>query len=134
MNEKKVEYMLVGGYVVAFYGYPRYTGDIDIWYNPTPENVKKLLELINEFGFGSLGLTNDDLLKTGSVIQFGYPPYRIDLLNELDAVTFDECYKNKNSITCEGLSVNIIALDDLIKNKKATGRTKDLLDLENLIS
>ncbi len=110
----------------------RNTGDLDIWLNPTKKNAEKILQAVNEFGFGSFKLTVADFTTTGNVIQLGYPPLRIDLLNEIDGVEFIECFKNKEVITIQGLQINFISYSDLLKNKKSSGRHKDLDDLENL--
>lgn len=94
----KAEYLIVVGYAVGIHGYPRYTGDLDIWLNPTDENATRILEAIRDFGFSSSDITIDDLTKEGNVIQLGYPPLRIDLLNHIDGVMFEECYKNKKAV------------------------------------
>lgn len=130
--KNKVEYLIVGGYAVSIHGYPRYTGDLDIWLNPTPENAEKILLSVNEFGFSSFRLTKEDFTKPGNVIQLGYPPLRIDLLTEIDGVTFDECYLNRKEVLIEDLMVNFIGYNDLLKNKKESGRARDIDDIENL--
>lgn len=130
--KNKVEYLIVGGYAVSIHGYPRYTGDLDIWLNPTPENAEKILLSVNEFGFSSFRLTKEDFTRRGNVIQLGYPPLRIDLLTEIDGVTFDECYLNRKEVLIEGLMVNFIGYNDLLKNKKESGRARDIDDIENL--
>jgi hypothetical protein len=133
LNENRVEYLVVGGYAVAFHGYPRYTGDLDIWFNPTDVNVEKLLRVLSIFGFGSLNIRKSDLLTLGNIIQLGYPPIRIDLLNDPDGVEFSGCYSRKEEmITDEGLLIVYIGLPDLIENKKASGRFRDLDDIQNL--
>ena len=93
----KAEYLIVGGYAVGIHGHPRYTGDLDIWLNPTPDNAELVLKSVNEFGFSSFKLTTSDFTKPGNVIQLGYPPLRIDLLTEIDGVTFEDCFKNTTS-------------------------------------
>ena len=128
----KVEYIIVGGYAVGIHGYPRYTGDLDIWVNPVKENAEKILKAVNEFGFSSYGLKIEDFIKEGNVIQLGYPPLRIDLLNQLDGVKFNDCFKNIEKFTIDKIAMNIISYDDLMKNKLSSGRYKDLDDLENL--
>lgn len=130
--KNKVEYLIVGGYAVSIHGYPRYTGDLDIWLNPTPENAEKILLSVNEFGFSSFRLTKEDFTKPGNVIQLGYPPLRIDLLTEIDGVKFDECYLNRKEVLIDGLMVNFIGYNDLLKNKKESGRARDIDDIENL--
>lgn len=132
LNKNDVQYMIVGGYAVGIHGHPRYTGDLDIWLLPTQENAGKIIRSIQEFGFGSLPITEDDLQQEGMVIQLGYPPLRIDLLTSIDGVRFDECYTNKKVVTIDELQVNFIGYHDLIKNKKASGRHQDLGDIDNL--
>lgn len=132
LKKHEVEYMIVGGYAVGVHGYPRYTGDLDIWLNPTTTNAGRILQAIDEFGFGSFNLTVEDLTKEGNVIQFGQPPLRIDLLTSIDGVAFDACYANRKVVTFDGLPMNFIGYHDLITNKKATGRHRDLDDVENL--
>lgn len=131
--ENEVEYLIVGGYAVGIYGHPRYTGDLDIWLNPTPENAIRIVNVVNFFGFSSFGLTSDDFIKEGNVIQLGYPPLRIDLLTQIDGVTFEECYQNSKKVEIEGIEFNFIGYQDLIKNKRETGRFKDLDDIEHMI-
>ncbi len=128
----KAEYLIVGGYAVGVHGYPRYTGDLDIWLNPITENALKILQVVNEFGFDSFNLSVEDFTKIGNVIQLGYPPLRIDLLNEIDGVKFKECYENKAIITIQKLEINFISYSDLLKNKESSGRHKDIDDIENL--
>lgn len=132
LTKHKAEYIIVGGYAVGIHGYPRFTGDLDIWLNPVEDNAIKVLKAVNEFGFSSYGLKKEDFTKRGNVIQLGYPPIRIDLLTELDGVAFDDCYKNIELIELNDVILKVISYDDLVKNKKATGRYKDLDDLENL--
>jgi hypothetical protein len=128
----KVEYLIVGGYAVGIHGYPRYTGDLDIWLNTTEENAARVLKAVNEFGFSSFNLTIEDLMKEGNVIQLGYPPLRIDLLNQIDGVAFIECYANKKVIEIDKLEINFISYADLLKNKRASNRPQDAADLDNL--
>ena len=124
--------MIGGGYAVGIHGHPHYTGDLDIWLLPDPENATKILKAIKDFGFGSLDIKATDLTKEDSIIQLGYPPLRIDLLTSIDGVQFDECYPNKKEIEIDGLPVHFIGYADLIKNKKASSRHQDLGDIENL--
>jgi predicted nucleotidyltransferase len=128
----KAEYLIVGGYAVSVHGHPRYTGDLDIWLNPTPKNANLILQSVNEFGFSSYGLTQSDFTKPGNVVQLGYPPLRIDLLTEIDGVTFEECFSNRKEVAIDGLKVNFIGYNDLLKNKRESGRARDIDDIENL--
>ncbi len=128
----RVEYIIVGGYAVGIHGYPRYTGDLDIWLNPSKSNAEKILKAVAEFGFSSYDLKIEDFIKEGNVIQLGYPPLRIDLLTQIDGVEFNDCYSKVEKMTIDDLIMNVISFDDLIKNKRSSGRHKDLDDLENL--
>lgn len=130
--KNKAEYLIVGGYAVGIHGHPRYTGDLDIWLNPTPQNAALILKSVNEFGFSSFKLSVEDFTKLGNVIQLGYPPLRIDLLTEIDGVTFKECYEKRKEITINNLQVNFIGYNDLLKNKNASGRHRDIDDIDNL--
>ena len=132
LEKNEVEYLLVGGYAVSFYGYPRYTGDMDIWYNSNKTNALKLLSVLEQFGFASLNITIKDLTKKNSIIQLGYPPIRVDFINNIDGVEFSKCYKNKLFEDYDGIKIKIINLIDLKTNKKASGRFRDLDDLEHL--
>lgn len=132
LNEKQVEYLVVGGYAVAFHGYPRYTGDIDIWVAISKENAEKVMQVLKDFGFGSLAISEEDFLKQDLVIQLGYEPIRIDILTSLTALSFAECYDFAVLANLDDLLVKFINLENLKKNKLATGRQKDLGDVENL--
>ena len=132
LNDHDVLYLVVGGYAVAFHGYPRYTKDIDLWIQLDKSNAEKILKVLQDFGFGSLELTVEDFLDPEQVIQLGYPPNRIDILTDIKGVDFTKCYSSKIEAAIEGTTVNFIDLDNLRKNKKATARHQDLADLENL--
>lgn len=132
LKEHGAEYMIVGGYAVSAHGYPRFTGDLDIWLKPVPWNAERVLGALVAFGFGGLDISLEDLSTENKVIQLGHPPLRIDLLMSIDGVTFDEAYANRKEMTFDGLTMNFIGYHDLLKNKKASGRHRDLDDLENL--
>jgi predicted nucleotidyltransferase len=132
LNDNQVRYLVVGGYAVALHGYPRYTKDIDIWIDMTPENAIRMVQAIDQFGFGSLALKEQDFLEADTIIQLGYPPRRVDLLTTLLGVDFDECYSVKVMVDIDGVPVNFIDLENLKKNKRATGRTQDMADIEYL--
>ena len=132
LNKHNVDYMIVGGYALAFHGKPRHTGDLDIWINIAEDNARKMVLVIAEFGMASLGMEKDDFLQKGGITQIGYPPLRIDILNEIDGVSFKEAYLNKLVIDVEGLPVNYIGLDDLIMNKVVIGRPRDMSDVNEL--
>ena len=132
LNYNGVRYLVVGGYAVAFHGLPRYTKDLDIWLELSSDNAKKVICALESFGFGSLGLTEEDFLEKDQIIQLGLPPARIDLLTQLTGLTFDECYHSHVVIETDGLTIPIIDRQNLIINKKATGRIQDLADVEGL--
>ncbi|MDQ6757579.1 MAG: nucleotidyltransferase [Bacteroidota bacterium] len=130
--KNKAEYLIVGGYAVGIHGHPRYTGDLDIWLNPTIQNAELILKSVNEFGFSSFKLSIEDFTKPGNVIQLGNPPLRIDLITEIDGVTFKECFKNRKEVTIGGLQINFIGYNDLLRNKKESGRPRDIDDIDKL--
>lgn len=132
LNDNQVRYLVAGGYAVAFHGYPRYTKDIDIWVDKSPNNVEKLIIALAQFGFASSGLTAEDFQEPDQIIQLGFPPNRIDLLTSLTGVSFEECYTKRVTLDIDGLKISFIDLEDLKANKKATARYQDLADLENL--
>lgn len=125
-------YLVVGGYAVAFHGHPRYTKDLDIWIQVSPENASRMLRAIRQFGFESLELKEEDFLVTDQVIQLGYPPNRIDIIGSADGINFEECYSSRVQVDLDGIRVDFIDLENLKKNKKSSGRLQDLADLENL--
>ncbi len=132
LNTHNVEYMVVGAHALAYHGRPRHTGDLDIWIKPSLENAGKMINVLKDFGFGSLGLTEDDFLKENYVTQLGYPPLRIDILNSISGVNFDDAYKGRILGENDDLYISFINISDFITNKKASGRPKDLGDIEAL--
>lgn len=132
LNGHNVRYLVVGGYAVAFHGYPRYTKDLDVWIELSPENANNIMKALEAFGFGSLELKPEDFLESDQVIQLGYPPNRIDILTALTEVKFEDCYKERTEIHIQGIKINFINLENLKQNKRATGRPQDLADAENL--
>jgi len=132
LNLHKVKYIVVGGYAVGFHGYPRYTGDIDLWIAISKENTDKIIEVLNEFGFQTLSLVAEDFQKEDLVIQFGYEPNRIDILTSVTGLNFDECFNESIIANFENLIIRFLDLKNLKKNKLLTGRQKDLGDIENL--
>ena len=133
LNARGVDYLVVGGYALAAHGHPRYTGDIDFWVRPLAENLLRLLAVLQDFGFASLGLTAADFAGD-TVVQLGLPPRRIDLLTVIDGVDFDTCWLRREQVELAGVRLPIIGLDDFKANKRASGRLKDLADLESLDS
>lgn len=132
LNDNGVRYLVVGGYAVALHGHPRYTKDLDIWLWLDRENALQTVAALDQFGFGTLGLEPEDFLVADQIIQLGYPPNRIDLLTSLPGVQFDACYTDRVVVEIDGVAVNFIDLENLKKNKQASGRYQDLADLENL--
>lgn len=132
LNQHGVKYMVIGAHALAYHGRPRHTGDLDVWIKPSNENASRMMAVLNDFGFGSLGITEPDFLKENYVTQLGYPPLRIDLLNTISGVGFDEAYENKVDAEVDGLRVSFINVNEFIKNKEATGRNKDLGDIASL--
>jgi len=132
LNAHNVRYLVVGGYAVAFHGYPRYTKDLDVWIELSAENAGNILKALDAFGFGSLGIKSGDFLETDQIIQLGYPPNRIDILTSVQEIKFEDCYKTRVEVDIQGLKINFIDLENLKHNKRATGRPQDLADAENL--
>ncbi|MEO6695516.1 MAG: nucleotidyltransferase [Ignavibacteria bacterium] len=131
LNERSVEYIIVGGYAVSFHSQPKYTKDLDIWINSTERNSEKVLEALIDFGFDNPGITKEDLLKIGNFIQLGYPPVRIDFLTSLEGIIFGKAYINiKNGKYGKVENVPYLSLEDLIENKIKTGRDSDLYDIK----
>lgn len=132
LNAHQVEYLLIGGYAVAYHGYPRATADMDVWIAIHPQNAEKVVAVLKEFGLDLPELTPELFLKAGQIIRIGVPPVRIEIATTISGVDFSECYAARVVDVLEGVEVNLIHLDHLKTNKKATGRHKDLNDLENL--
>ncbi len=131
---KKVECLLVGGYALAFHGAPRFTEDVDFLVLVSPKNAERLEAVIQDFGFGELGIDRDDFLQADQVIQLGRAPNRIDILTGITGVTWEEAWESRQRVEVAGLELWIIGKDALIRNKKASGRTQDLADAERLES
>jgi hypothetical protein len=131
-NKHQVEFMLVGGYALAFHGAPRYTGDMDIFVHISPQNATRIIAALHEFGFGSVGLMANDFQKESMVIQLGVPPVRVDIVTSLTGITWEEAYSNRAQGKYGDVTVSYIGRDQFISNKRATGRRKDLADLEAL--
>ena len=132
LNAREVKYLVVGGFAVAYHGYPRYTKDIDFWIWAEPDNAERLLKAIEDFGLGMLGLEADDLLNPDNVIQMGYEPNRIDLITQLEGLEFEECFELRVETSFEGVPINFIDLDNLIKSKRLSGRMQDFVDADKL--
>ena len=132
LNEYEVEYLLIGGYAVGYHGYPRYTGDIDFWIAISPTNAERMVQVMKAFGFDSPELTAEFFQNEKLILRMGVEPYRLEVTNKIDGVDFADCYGRRIVTELDGVQVNLISLDDLKQNKKASGRNKDLADLENL--
>jgi hypothetical protein len=132
LNRHHVEYMVVGAHALAFHGRPRHTGDLDIWIKPSVANAVKMVTVLKDFGFESLGLAKEDFLKEKYVTQLGYPPLRIDILNAISGVDFDDAYEGRVQGRDGDLEISFINISDFIANKQATGRAKDIGDIDAL--
>lgn len=132
LNFHRVDYLIVGAHALAFHGIPRYTGDLDILVRCSPENAAKLEQVLTKFSFVSLGLGARHFLTTDQVIQLGLPPNRIGLLTSTTGLDFDEAWTGRVSADLDGIRVAFIGQGAFIKNKRATGRTRDKADLEAL--
>ena len=132
LNSKQVEYLIVGGWAVGYYGYPRATGDLDIWISNSETNAIKLVQVFKEFGFNVKELSVEIFTKQNQITRIGVPPLRIEILTSISGVKFDDCYPRKEVVTIDDLQMYLIGLDDMKKNKAAAKRYRDLDDLENL--
>jgi hypothetical protein len=131
-NEHEVRYLVVGGYALAAHGLPRATGDLDAWVWVNDQNAERILEALHAFGFGGLGLTAADFDHPDAVIQLGYPPYRIDILTSIDGVAFEDAWERRISVEVDGLHLDVISRDDLLRNKIAADRPQDRADVHRL--
>ena len=132
LHSKQVEFVIVGAYALAAHGVPRYTGDLDLLVRPTPENANRILAALEEFGFGDLDLDAGDFCAEGRVIQLGRPPVRVDILTSLTAVSWEAVAAGALEGTYGDVPVRYIGKEEFIANKRATGRTRDLADAEEL--
>ncbi|MEM1210538.1 MAG: DUF6036 family nucleotidyltransferase [Planctomycetota bacterium] len=131
-NAYSVEYAIVGGHAVAVHGAVRATKDLDILVAPTTDNAKRVLRALNEFGYGSVGLTEEDFTRLDHFVQLGFPPARIDLMTQVPGLTWDELAQRRISVKFAGVDARVIGRKDLIHSKRALNRTQDKLDLELL--
>lgn len=132
MNSKGVEYLLVGGYAVSYHGYPRATGDMDIWLAIEPNNAQKIVEVLREFGFNLPDLSPEMFLSRERIVRMGIPPFRIELFTSISGVNFNDCYAQRVVDVIDGIEISFINLKSLKANKRASGRAKDIADLQNL--
>ena len=134
LSDEKVKFLLIGAYAMAAHGYPRATMDIDIWVMPSPQNADAVMRALNRFGAPLHNLTREDLQKDGIIFQIGVAPRRIDIITSASGLRFEDVYGQALIVNIEGIEVHIPSIDDLIRNKRAAGRTKDLSDAEALES
>lgn len=132
LNARQVRYVVAGGFAVAAHGTPRYTKDLDIWLEVSPENAERLVRALHDFGMASLGLEAADFLERDVVVQLGYEPNRIDLLTGLSGVEFAAAYPRRLVLKLGHVEVPFLGREDLIANKRALGRARDLADIEDL--
>jgi len=132
LNAREVDYLVIGGHAVAFHGYPRTTNDLDVWVAVNALNASRLQAALSDFGFAGTELPPELFLKPNQVIRMGLPPNRIEIQTGIDGVQFSNCSPRAVTTDLEGLKLRFIALEDLKKNKRASGRYKDLADLEEL--
>lgn len=127
LNSNGVEYLLIGGYAVGYYGYPRPTGEMDIWIARTTDNAKRVVDAFRQFGFDCPA---ELLLKENEVVRMGVPPFRLEILTTISGVDFSPCYPERLQVVIDETDVNLISLHHLKLNKKASGRSQ--ADLEHL--
>ncbi|MCH8511064.1 MAG: hypothetical protein LAT83_05370 [Kiritimatiellae bacterium] len=131
MTDHRVKYLLIGGYAVAYHGYVRTTGDLDVFVECSEENAEKLVDACVAFGLGST--VNPALFLTpGNILRFGLPPMRLEILNEISGVSFEECWDSREVLKVGEMEVPVMSIGKLMQNKEASGRQKDLLDLQML--
>jgi hypothetical protein len=130
--DEKAKFLLVGAYAMAAHGYPRATMDIDIWVMPDPDNANAVMRALKRFGAPLQNLKKSDLEQEGTVFQIGIAPRRIDIITAATGLQFDNAYANALRIEIEEIPIRILSIPDLIRNKRSTGRTKDLADAEVL--
>ena len=131
-NEREVKYLVIGGYAVSIHGYVRYTKDIDVAIELSEKNAMRISLVIQEFGLGSLGLTNEDFLRKNFITQLGHEPVRIDILNDVSGVSFAQAWENRKEVEYDGVRINFIGLKELLILKKLAGRSQDKVDVEKL--
>lgn len=129
LHRHRVRYLVVGGYSVVYHGYPRYTGDIDIFVAVSTPNAQALTRVFRDFGFGEGSIDPAVFQQRGQVVRLGREPMRLEILNEIDGVVFEECYARRTRARWDGLSINFIGYADLLENKRQAARPKDLADV-----
>lgn len=129
---RDVKFLIVGGYALAAHGHPRATKDLDVWILIDPDNAERLTTALSDFGMDSVGLDASDFLEPGIVIQLGYPPVRIDLLTSASGIDFDDCWERRMVVVIGRVDAGFISYEDLIVNKRASGRPQDQVDVDVL--
>lgn len=132
LNDHEVEYLLIGGYAVGFHGYPRMTADLDVWIRVNPSNARRIVAAFHAFGLTVPEISEEQFLARDKIFRVGVPPLRLEVHTDIDGVQFEDCYANRVNGTIDETRVTLIGLADLKANKTASGRAKDLNDLENL--
>ena len=132
LNANRVDYLLVGGYAVGLHGYPRATVDLDVWVRAAPDNAERILKALRTFGFEVPALQPHLFTDPRSIVRFGVPPFRIEIMTSIDGVEYDACRGRADTMVLDQVHVPVISLEDLKANKRAAGRHKDLADLDNL--
>jgi hypothetical protein len=131
-NAHEVEFVIVGGYALAFHGSPRYTGDLDLFVKPDHENAERVVAALRAFGFGTQGLSAEDFEAPDRVVQLGVPPVRVDIVTSISGVSWEDAWRGRVAGEYGGVPVCFIGRGEFVANKKAIGRRKDLADLEAL--
>lgn len=132
LNDERVEFVVVGAYALALHGVPRYTGDMDILVRPAPDNAERLLRVIRSFGFPAPELTVETIVARTCLIQMGVPPVQLHIMSDIDGVTWDDVWRDREVAVLSGLDIPFIGRRSFISNKRAAGRPKDLADIEAL--
>lgn len=132
LDAHEVDFLIVGGYAVAVHGFPRYTGNLDIFVAVNPRNAEKLVAVFSAFGFGDMGLTPHDFLATDTVVEIGREPLKIQVLTGIDGVEWAACQQRRKMIAIDGFDCPFIGFEDLLANKAASPRAKDKIDLAEL--
>lgn len=132
LTVRNVDYLIIGGFAVAHYGYVRNTGDFDIWVRQTDRNVELTADALEEFGYAPKEKSLPFLKEPGKILRMGMPPFRLEVSTSIDGVEFDECFPKRSTVELDDMPINFIGYEDLLVNKKASGRLKDLADVEEL--
>ncbi len=130
LNKNKVKYLLLGGWAVGIYAAPRATADMDVFISIDDENLDKLLKALYEFG--AISVPKEHFKEPGRIFRMGRSPIRIEIINQASGINFNRCYKRNNKVNVDGIEITVISADDLLINKKASGREKDIADLRSL--